>query len=279
MNAPSFCTKSFWKPGAIWSTLSMTLRARFWRGNFHSGDGSLFPSRSLQSISWHLSAIAERQLCPLWSGPSVPQDMVHSACVSSPWSKGTSLWSSPQQAKHPQPPQLTRQKSEAVMSMCLTAALWSQDQTWSSVIWRAPKGHICLVEQNTTGRVLPSTAGAEGWQMSFLISSGFEESLKIHRQHSNRINIKHHSICPLWLCARLLCCGITGIKLGWLCHALQGAPGKGRYHGVAELTVYCFGALTNPPHLRKDGTEHGGRFILLQFSFWIQQGLTLWRQS
>lgn len=190
MNAPSFCTKSFWKPHAIWSTLSMTLRARFWQGNFHCGDGSPFTSRSLQSISWHLSAVAKRGLCPLWSDPSVPKGIVCSACLDSPWSKGTSVWSSPQQARHPQPPQLTLQKSEAVMSMCFMAALWSQDQTWLSVIWWASKGHICMVkQQNTTRHVLPSTAGAEGWQMSFLLSSGLEESSQVHRQHSGRINI------------------------------------------------------------------------------------------
>lgn len=148
-NAPSFCTKSFWKPGSFWSTLSMTLTARFWQGSFHHGDGSLFASRSLQSISWYLSAIAKRGLCPLWSGPSIPKGRVCSACLGSPWSEGTSVWSSPQQARQPQPPQLTWQKSTAVMSMCFMAALWFQDKTWSSVIWWASKGHICMVEQNT----------------------------------------------------------------------------------------------------------------------------------
>lgn len=257
--------------------------------NFHCGDGSPFTSRSFQSISWFLCAMAKKGLVPA-AGQVLLQWRAWFAvppCLGSPWSKGTSVWPNAQRAGHPQPPQLTCLKSAAAASACVSwqpptaawaAAVRSQDRTsWSSLIWWTPKGHVRITEQIAMRHASPSTAGAEGQQISFLPCWGFEGSSKIGGQHSGRIDITVLDPFGPMLGSRAMKSQV-GSQTGSSVLSV-GALGRGRSRGAADLTVSCIGALTNPPHLKNDGTAHGGRFILLQFSFWIQQGLTLWKQS
>lgn len=118
---------------------------------------------------------------------------------------------------------LTRTDRQILPGRPRVADVQPQDQMSQVAICWALKGRFCVMEHNPTRHTLLSTAGAEGWQISFLPSSGFEESSKIGGQCNGRVDT---AVFDRFSPVPAAVCEVSGAELDRLFCVLQERQGR-----------------------------------------------------